>query len=118
METLVLLPGMDGTGDLFAPFVSQLGPDVQAVRNPFRWAGRLGSLAGLFPIKALPRSLLTFAFLGRFSSKALRSLFVRSLEQVTAVQTAVGTVRLATAAAPLGLTEATGPLADAAGIRS
>lgn len=34
--TLVLLPGMDGTGDLFAPFVEALGPaqEVQIVRYP------------------------------------------------------------------------------------
>jgi pimeloyl-ACP methyl ester carboxylesterase len=36
MITLVLLPGMDGTGDLFAPFVAALGPDqsVVVVRYP------------------------------------------------------------------------------------
>ena len=36
MVTLVLLPGMDGTGELFAPFVAALGPDqaVTVVRYP------------------------------------------------------------------------------------
>ncbi len=36
MLTLVLLPGMDGTGDLFAPFVAALGQSfrVQVVRYP------------------------------------------------------------------------------------
>jgi len=36
MITLVLLPGMDGTGELFAPFVSELGSDfdVKIVRYP------------------------------------------------------------------------------------
>jgi len=36
MITLVLLPGMDGTGDLFAPFISALGSDftVITVRYP------------------------------------------------------------------------------------
>lgn len=35
--TLVLLPGMDGTGDLFAPFVAALGGEfaVEIVRYPF-----------------------------------------------------------------------------------
>jgi pimeloyl-[acyl-carrier protein] methyl ester esterase len=34
--TLVLLPGLDGTGDLFAPVVDALGPSVptQIVRYP------------------------------------------------------------------------------------
>lgn len=34
--TLVLLPGMDGTGDLFAPFLAALDPDlkVQVIRYP------------------------------------------------------------------------------------
>ena len=31
MVTLVLLPGMDGTGDLFAPFVTALGPEFKVV---------------------------------------------------------------------------------------
>ena len=31
MTTLVLLPGMDGTGELFEPFVSALGPRVRTV---------------------------------------------------------------------------------------
>jgi pimeloyl-ACP methyl ester carboxylesterase len=36
MVTLVLLPGMDGTGELFAPFVAALGPEheVKVVRYP------------------------------------------------------------------------------------
>lgn len=36
MVTVVLLPGMDGTGDLFAPFVAALGSSVRtvAVRYP------------------------------------------------------------------------------------
>src|SRR5688572_28354175 len=36
MVTLVLLPRMDGTGELFAPFVAALGPDqsVVVVRYP------------------------------------------------------------------------------------
>lgn len=29
MATLVLLPGMDGTGQLFAPFIAALGPDIK-----------------------------------------------------------------------------------------
>lgn len=29
--TLVLLPGMDGTGDLFEPFVASLGPEVKVI---------------------------------------------------------------------------------------
>ncbi|MDX1997972.1 MAG: alpha/beta fold hydrolase [Thermoanaerobaculia bacterium] len=35
-RTLVLLPGMDGTGELFAPFVAELGTafDVKVVRYP------------------------------------------------------------------------------------
>ena len=31
MVTVVLLPGMDGTGDLFAPFVAALGPMIRTV---------------------------------------------------------------------------------------
>ncbi|CAN7156752.1 alpha/beta fold hydrolase [Acidovorax sp. Leaf78] len=31
MVTVVLLPGMDGTGDLFAPFVAALGPSIRTV---------------------------------------------------------------------------------------
>jgi pimeloyl-ACP methyl ester carboxylesterase len=31
MPTLVLLPGMDGTGDLFAPLIEALGPDVASI---------------------------------------------------------------------------------------
>ena len=27
--TLVLLPGMDGTGELFSPFIKELGSDIQ-----------------------------------------------------------------------------------------
>ena len=50
--TLVLLPGMDGTGELFGPFIEALGPaqPVQVLRYPaerpmdyaelVRWAGR------------------------------------------------------------------------------
>jgi hypothetical protein len=36
MVTLVLLPGMDGTGQLFAPFLTALGHgvDVKVVRYP------------------------------------------------------------------------------------
>jgi pimeloyl-ACP methyl ester carboxylesterase len=34
MTTLVLLPGMDGTGELFAPFVSAVGRGCQVVRYP------------------------------------------------------------------------------------
>lgn len=36
MITLVLLPGMDGTGDLFAPLIEELAPniDIQIVRYP------------------------------------------------------------------------------------
>jgi pimeloyl-ACP methyl ester carboxylesterase len=36
MVTLVLLPGMDGTGELFAPFLAKLGPEfsVKVVRYP------------------------------------------------------------------------------------
>jgi thioesterase domain-containing protein len=36
MVALVLLPGMDGTGELFAPFLAALGPDqaVVVVRYP------------------------------------------------------------------------------------
>ena len=29
--TLILLPGMDGTGELFSPLVKELGPDIQTV---------------------------------------------------------------------------------------
>ena len=29
--TLVLLPGMDGTGELFSPLLKELGPDIQTV---------------------------------------------------------------------------------------
>ena len=29
--TLVLLPGMDGTGELFSPLIKELGPDIQTV---------------------------------------------------------------------------------------
>jgi surfactin synthase thioesterase subunit len=29
--TLVLLPGMDGTGEMFAPLIRELGPDIQTV---------------------------------------------------------------------------------------
>ena len=29
--TLVLLPGMDGTGELFSPFIKELGSDIQTV---------------------------------------------------------------------------------------
>jgi pimeloyl-[acyl-carrier protein] methyl ester esterase len=38
VPTLVLLPGMDGTGDLFAPLIEALGPDVPSitVRYPDR----------------------------------------------------------------------------------
>ena len=31
MHTLVMLPGMDGTGDLFAPLIARLGPAVNTV---------------------------------------------------------------------------------------
>ncbi|HEY8360357.1 MAG TPA: alpha/beta fold hydrolase [Ramlibacter sp.] len=34
MTTLVLLPGMDGTGDLFAPFVNAVHLRVQIIRYP------------------------------------------------------------------------------------
>jgi thioesterase domain-containing protein len=36
MVTVVLLPGMDGTGTLFDPFIAALGPDfnVKVVRYP------------------------------------------------------------------------------------
>lgn len=36
VATLVLLPGMDGTGELFAPFIAALGGefDVRVVRYP------------------------------------------------------------------------------------
>ena len=36
MKKLLLLPGMDGTGRLFAPFLEAIGPavDVQVVRYP------------------------------------------------------------------------------------
>ena len=30
-SVLVLLPGMDGTGELFAPFIAALGPEVSSV---------------------------------------------------------------------------------------
>ncbi len=40
MVTLVLLPGMDGTGELFGPFIEALGHNVEAqvVRYPFAYA--------------------------------------------------------------------------------
>lgn len=31
LPMLVLLPGMDGTGQLFSPLVSALGPDVETI---------------------------------------------------------------------------------------
>jgi pimeloyl-ACP methyl ester carboxylesterase len=40
MTTLVLLPGMDGTGDLFGPFVDTVGVRTQVVRYPT--SGALG----------------------------------------------------------------------------
>jgi hypothetical protein len=43
--TLVLLPGLDGTGDLFAPVVDALGPNVptQIVRYPLSHASGYAS---------------------------------------------------------------------------
>lgn len=47
--TLVLLPGMDGTGDLFAPFVAALGPGAKSmvVRYPLADALDYPALASL-----------------------------------------------------------------------
>ncbi len=39
MITLVLLPGMDGTGDLFAPFISALGSDFTVITVRYPTAG-------------------------------------------------------------------------------
>lgn len=54
MLTIVLLPGMDGTGDLFAPFVEALGGEfnVQVVRYP-----TMGSL-GYEELETIARSSL------------------------------------------------------------
>lgn len=54
MVALVLLPGMDGTGDLFAPFVHALGPDqaVTVVRYP------VGPALGYAELESVARAAL------------------------------------------------------------
>jgi len=42
MVALVLLPGMDGTGELFADFVARLGPDIDAIVVRYPTRGALG----------------------------------------------------------------------------
>jgi pimeloyl-ACP methyl ester carboxylesterase len=62
--TLVLLPGMDGTGDLFAPFITALGPEVdaQVVRYPTHQA--LGYAALVAQVRAALPSDRPYVLLG------------------------------------------------------
>ena len=142
--TLVLLPGLDGTGRLFDDFIAALGPDVDAivasyptdqalsyaelepiarsflpadrpffllaesfsgplgvaiaaapppglmglilccsfVRSPRPWLALARPLARVFPLAALPLSLLSFFLLGRFASTPRRATLAATLAMV------------------------------------
>ena len=68
--TLVLLPGLDGTGDLFSNFVEALSPSLEAkiVRYP---ADRPLSYVDLFPIALNSIPTKPFVLLGESFSTPL-----------------------------------------------
>jgi len=69
VNTLVLLPGMDGTGELFARFVRALGPGIDArvlrypVDRPWGYAELLAFVREALPV-ARPYVLLAESFSG------------------------------------------------------
>lgn len=80
MTTLVLLPGMDGTGTLFAPFVARLPADirVQVVSYPAHERLGYGALVELV-MQQLARASEPFAVLGEsFSGPVAVSVAARS----------------------------------------
>jgi pimeloyl-ACP methyl ester carboxylesterase len=68
---IVLLPGLDGTGLLFGPFVEQLPPDVQPIVVAYPGDELLGYEALLeFVVRALPKAM-PFIILGESFSGPL-----------------------------------------------
>jgi len=80
---LVLLPGMDGTGELFAPFVAALGDafEVRVVRYPGRDCGEYQELEG-FVWPAIPEDR-PFVLLGEsFSGPIAMSIAASAPKQL------------------------------------
>lgn len=90
---LVLLPGMDGTGDLFDPLLSALPPApppnlrglilcASFVRAPHPRLGLARPLANWLPVTLLPRAVLHHLLLGAHGTPALRAALDRAVAQV------------------------------------
>jgi|SRR5580692_8433825 pimeloyl-[acyl-carrier protein] methyl ester esterase len=75
VRNLVLLPGMDGTGDLFDGFVAALPPGVSATVGRYPAHDHLGYRQLYASVKELTRDLSEFVLVGESFSSPLAIMF-------------------------------------------